>query len=98
MSLTAAETSERGGAGVLLDACAAADIARPAPAPSLLAPSLSPTGILAGKVAAALAERCAVTGVLDRARPPPPDGAVQGLPLVGRRDRDGGALAGCDAA
>ena len=63
VSVTAAETSERGGAGVLLDACAAADIARPAPAPSLLAPSLSPTGILAGKVAAALAERCAVTGV-----------------------------------
>jgi hypothetical protein len=63
LSVTAAETSERGGASVLLDACAAADIARPPPAPSLLAPSLSPTGILAGKVAAALAERSAVTGV-----------------------------------
>jgi hypothetical protein len=63
VSMTAAETSERGGASVLLDACAAADIARPEPAPSLLAPSLSPTGILAGKVAAALSERCAVTGV-----------------------------------
>ena len=63
VSVTAAETSERGGASVLLDACAAADVARPAPAPSLLAPSLSPTGILAGQVAAALAQRCAVTGV-----------------------------------
>ena len=36
---------------------------RSAPAPSLLAPSLSPTGVLAGRVAAALARRTAVTGV-----------------------------------
>jgi hypothetical protein len=63
VSVTAAETSERGGAIVLLHACAAEDIARPAPAPSLLAPSLSPTGVLGGRVAAALARRCAVTGV-----------------------------------
>jgi hypothetical protein len=63
VTVTAAETSERGGAGVLLDACAAGDIALPAPAPSLLMPSLSPTGILAGKVVAALARRCTVTGV-----------------------------------
>jgi hypothetical protein len=61
--VTAAETSERGGACTLLGACAAGDIASPRPAPSLLAPSLSPAGVLAGRVAAALARRTAVTGV-----------------------------------
>jgi Lactate racemase N-terminal domain len=61
--LTAAETSERGGACTLLDACAAGDVASPPPAQSLLAPSLSPTGTLAGRVAAALARRTAVTSV-----------------------------------
>ena len=69
--VSAAETSERGGAATLLGACAAEDIASVAPAPSLLAPSLSPTGILAGRLAAALARRTAVTGasiVLDHPR------------------------------
>ncbi len=61
--VTAAETSERGGACALLGACAADAISSPLPAPSLLAPSLSPTGTLAGTVAAALARRTAVTGV-----------------------------------
>ena len=61
--VTAAETSERGGACTLLGACAAEDIASVGPAPSLLAPSLSPTGVLAGRVAAALARHTAVTGV-----------------------------------
>ena len=61
--LTAAETSERGGACTLLDACAAGVIASPPPAQSLLAPSASPTGTLAGKVAAALARRTPVTSV-----------------------------------
>lgn len=61
--VTAAETSERGGACALLAACAAEAIASAGPAPSLLAPSLSPTWILAGKIAAALARRAAVTGV-----------------------------------
>ena len=61
--VTAAETSERGGACALLGACAAEDIASVGPAPSLLAPSLSPTGVLAGRIAAALARRDAVTGV-----------------------------------
>ena len=61
--VTAAETSERGGACSLLGACAADAISAPEPAPSLLAPSLSPTGDLAGKVAAALARHTAVTGV-----------------------------------
>ena len=63
VSMTAAETSERGGPCALLDACAAEVIASPPPAQSLLAPSLSPTGTLAGKVAAALARRTAVTSV-----------------------------------
>ncbi len=61
--VTAAETSERGGPCTLLGACAAEAIASVAPAPSLLAPSLSPTGVLAGKVATALARRTAVIGV-----------------------------------
>jgi hypothetical protein len=61
--VTAAETSERGGACALLGACAAETIAAAGPAPSLLAPSLSPTGRLAGGVEAALARHTAVTGV-----------------------------------
>ena len=61
--VTAAETSERGGACALLGACAAEAISSAPPAPSLLAPSLSPTGVLAGKIAAALTRRTAVTGV-----------------------------------
>jgi len=61
--LTAAETSERGGACTLLDACAAGVIGSAPPAQSLLAPSLSPTGALGDKVAAALARRTAVTSV-----------------------------------
>lgn len=61
--VTAAETSERGGPCTLLGACAAETIASVAPAPSLLAPSLSPTGVLAGKVAVALSRRTAVLGV-----------------------------------
>ena len=61
--VTAAETSERGGACALLGACAAETIASVGPAPSLLAPSLSPTGRLAGRIEAALARHTAVTGV-----------------------------------
>ncbi len=61
--VTAAETSERGGPCTLLGACAAEAIGSIAPAPSLLAPSLSPTGVLAGKVATALARHTAVIGV-----------------------------------
>ena len=61
--VTAAETSERGGPSALLGACGAETIAFVSPAPSLLAPSLSPTGVLAGKVATALARRTAVMGV-----------------------------------
>ena len=78
--LTAAETSERGGACTLLDACAAEDIAQPAPAPSLLAPSLSPRGITAGRVAAALARRTAVTGVSILLDHPRPTGRYRGYP------------------
>lgn len=61
--VTAAETSERGGAIALLGACAEEAFTSIAPAPSLLAPSLSPTGALAARVAAALARRTALTGV-----------------------------------
>jgi hypothetical protein len=61
--VTAAESSERGGACALLGACAAGVISAVPPAPSLLAPSLSPTGALAGRIAAALAQRTAVMGV-----------------------------------
>jgi hypothetical protein len=61
--VTAAETSERGGACALLGACAAEAISSSPPAPSLLAPSLSPTGRLAGRIEAALARRTAVIGV-----------------------------------
>ncbi len=61
--VTAAETSERGGACALLGACAADAISSAPPAPSLLAPSLSATGRLAGKIAAALGRRTGVTGV-----------------------------------
>lgn len=61
--VTAAETSERGGACTLLGACAAEDVAAAKPARSLLAPSLSPTGVLAGRVATALARHTALTGV-----------------------------------
>ena len=46
--VTAAETSERGGACALLGACAAEGIVSPSPAPSLLAPSLSPTACSPG--------------------------------------------------
>lgn len=69
--VTAAESSERGGACVLLGACSAGTIAAPAPAPSLLAPSLSPTGVLAGRIATALARHVPVIGlsiVLDHPR------------------------------
>jgi hypothetical protein len=69
--VTAAETSEQGGACALLGGCAAEVIASAAPAPSLLAPSLSPTGVLAGKIAAALGRSTALIGlsiVLDHPR------------------------------
>ena len=82
--VTAAETSERGGACTLLGACAAEDIARPRPAPSLLAPSLSPTGVLAGRVAAALARQTAVTGVSIVLDHPRLSGRYRGYPSSAR--------------
>jgi len=63
VSVTAAETSERGGACTLLGACAAEAISSAEPEASLLAPSASRTGALAGSIAAALARRTAVVGV-----------------------------------
>ena len=78
--VTAAESSERGGACALLHACAAESIASPHPAPSLLAPSLSPTGALAGKIAAALARRTAVVGVSIVLDHPRLTGSYRGYP------------------
>ena len=63
VTVTVAETSERGGAAALLAASAAESIAAPGPAPSLLAPSLSPTGALAGRLEAAVAARTTLMGV-----------------------------------
>jgi hypothetical protein len=78
--ITAAETSERGGACALLGACSAEAISSAPPAPSLLAPSLSPTGVLAGKVAAALGRRTAVTGVSIVLDHPRLTGSYRGYP------------------
>ncbi|MCY7304326.1 MAG: nickel-dependent lactate racemase [Thermoleophilia bacterium] len=61
--VTAAETSERGGASALLSCCGASTIAAAKPAPSLLAPAHSPTGALAAALAAALNRRTRVIGV-----------------------------------
>ena len=61
--VTAAETSEQGGSCVLLASCGARAIESAAPAPSLLAPSHSPTGALAGRIAAAVSRTTAVIGV-----------------------------------
>lgn len=61
--VTAAETSERGGACALLSCCGASAIASARPAPSLLAPSYSPTGALAASIATALGLRARVIGV-----------------------------------
>jgi len=61
--VTAAETSERGGACALLSCCRASAIASTRPALSLLAPSHSPTGALAATIAAALNRRTRIIGV-----------------------------------
>ena len=63
VTLTAAETTDRGGAGALLAACSAADIAAPPAAASLLQPSASPSGALAASVERALAATTPVIGV-----------------------------------
>ena len=99
--VTAAETSERGGACALLGACAAETIASAGPAPSLLAPSLSPTGRLAGRIEAALARRTAVTGVSIVLDHPRLTGSYRGYPSPRRavdrrrRARRCGALSTC---
>jgi len=82
--VSAAETSERGGACALLGACAAEDIASVGPAPSLLAPSLSPTGVLAGRIQAALAQHRAVTGVSIVLDHPRLTGSYRGYPATPR--------------
>ncbi len=61
--VTAAETSEHGGACALLACCGAHTISSTSPAPSLLAPSHSPVGALAGRIGTAVARTTAVIGV-----------------------------------
>jgi hypothetical protein len=63
VTVTAAETTDRGGAGAL-PAGAAADVVRqPQPAASLLQPSGSPGWELAASVEAAITKRCPAMGV-----------------------------------
>ena len=61
--MTAAETSERGGACALLSSCGADTIGFEPPASSLLAPSHSPMGELAARIATALGRTTPVIGV-----------------------------------
>lgn len=63
LCVTAAETSERGGASALLHACGATTVAEALPSPSLLAPSHSHTGALAGRIAASLSRHVPLLGV-----------------------------------
>jgi len=63
VTVSAAETADRGGSAVLLGACDADTIARPAAAPSLLEPAASPTRTLAAAVEEALARDVPVVGV-----------------------------------
>ncbi len=63
VTVTAAETVDRGGATALLGACDADTIASPAPATSLLEPASSPTRSLAAAVADALAPHVPCIGV-----------------------------------
>ncbi len=61
--VTAAETSERGGACALLSSCGVATIGSTQPARSLLAPSHSTVGALAGRIATSLGRTTPVIGV-----------------------------------
>ena len=61
--VTAAETSERGGACALLSCCDVGTIGSDPPASSLLAPSHSPIGGHAGRIAMALGSKTPVIGV-----------------------------------
>ena len=61
--VTAAETSERGGACALLSCCGVDTIGSEPPASSLLAPSHSPIGAHAGRIATALGRKTPVIGV-----------------------------------
>lgn len=63
VTITAAETADRGGGAALLGACDAETIASPAVSPSLLEPAASPTRALAAAVEEALAARVPVLGV-----------------------------------
>lgn len=63
VTVTAAETADRGGATALLGACGADTIASPAPATSLLEPATSPTRTLAAAVEEALMAHVPAIGV-----------------------------------
>jgi hypothetical protein len=63
ITITAAETADRGGGAALLGACDADTIASPAPAPSLLEPATSPARRLGAAVEEAVAASVAVVGV-----------------------------------
>ena len=63
VTITAAETADRGGAAALLGACDADTIASPQPAPSLLEPATSPARRLGAAVEEAVAARVPVVGV-----------------------------------
>ncbi len=63
VTVTAAETADRGGATALLGACDADTIASPAPATSLLEPATSPTRSLAAAVEDALTPHVPCIGV-----------------------------------
>ena len=80
VSVSAAETSEHGGDCTLLGACAAATIASAAPAASLLAPSLSPAGVLAGTGLGGARTTDRGDRRLDRARSSAPDRSYRGYP------------------
>jgi Lactate racemase N-terminal domain len=78
--VTAAETSEQGGSCALLACCGAPTIGSTTPAPSLLAPSHSPVGSLAGRIGAAVARTTPVIGVSLVLDHPRLTGSHQGYP------------------
>jgi hypothetical protein len=63
VTVTASETTDRGGAGALLAACSAEVVRHPRPAATLLQPSGSPGWELAAAVEAAIGERAPTVGV-----------------------------------
>ena len=83
VTVTAAETADRGGAAALLACCDAETVARPPAAPSLLEPATSPTTRLAGAVEAALGARVPLAGVSLVLDHPRLTGRYRGYPWSG---------------